>query len=122
MKIENNEMALLQDKLDRAGRKKEAREIKAKLLQELKDSGDYCPCKAACELHGDCFGCVQIHRMHRGHLPLCMWDIVNERIADIATLTEGSFAEYTKEHPGCQDGAPRVQPPAELMEEYGLEY
>ena len=120
MKIENNERALLQDALDRAGRKEEARAIKADLLKELKGSGDYCPCREACELHGDCFGCVQIHRMHRGHLPLCMWDIVNERIADIATLTEGSFAKYVKDHPGCQNGAPREEVPEDLRREYGL--
>jgi hypothetical protein len=70
-------------------------------------NGDYCPCQSDCALHGDCFSCVQIHRGHRGHLPLCMWDMVNERIAELASLTEGSFRKYEKDHPGCMNGKPK---------------
>jgi len=108
MQIENHELALLQDRLEREGKKEEALEVKRRFLRMVRESGDYCPCTAAgCELHGDCFACVQVHRGHRGHLPFCMWDMVNERLAGLAGLTEGSFRKYMEEHPGCCDGRPR---------------
>lgn len=106
MKIENHELALLQDRLDREGKKEEAAAVKQQFLQMIREGGDHCPCKVSCELHGDCFACVQVHRGHRGHLPFCMWDMVNERLAGIASLTEGSFRKYMADHPGCCDGRP----------------
>ena len=65
MKIENHELALLQDRLDREGKKEEAAAVKQQFLQMIREGGDHCPCKVSCELHGDCFACVQVHRGHR---------------------------------------------------------
>ncbi len=113
MEIDRHPLALLQDRLSREGKHEESAKVKQQFLQEVRESGDFCPCKAKCELHGDCFACVQIHRGHRGHLPYCMWDMVNERIADVAGLTEGSFRKYMTDHPGCCDGSPRDVPEAE---------
>ena len=125
MQIDNNDLCLLQDELERAGAPEEEYiAIRDRFIEEVRQSGDYCPCNAKCTLHGDCFACVQVHRGHRGHLPLCMWDIVNERIADIASLTEGSFRKYDKEHPGCMSGAPRGKSNLtreQYYEKYGTE-
>lgn len=44
--------------------------------------------------HGNCFECVTIHRGHRDHLPMCLWDMVNERIAALSHITEGSLHAY----------------------------
>ncbi len=106
MQIDGNRLALLQDEVSRTGSLEESIRIGDQFLKMVKESGDYCPCHADCALHGDCFSCVQVHRGHRGHLPLCMWDMVNERIAGLASLTEGSFRKYDKDHPGCMNGAP----------------
>lgn len=113
MKIEHHELALLQDRLDREGKKEEAAAVKQEFLRQIRENGDFCPCKAKCELHGDCFSCVQVHRGHQGHLPFCMWGMVNDRLAGLANLTEGSFRKYMAEHPGCCDG----RPPAAQTEE-----
>ena len=106
MKIENHELALLQDRLDREGKKEESLAVKQEFLRLVRESGDFCPCKAQCELHGDCFACVQIHRGHREHLPFCMWDMVNERLSALAGLTEGSLRKYMADHPEPCDGRP----------------
>lgn len=94
MQIDNNELALLQDRLDRDGFKEEAYKIKMEFLQQVRDAGDHCPCKEPCPHHGNCFECVTIHRGHRDHLPLCMWDMVNERLAALSHMTEGSLRGY----------------------------
>ncbi len=59
--------------------KDEALKIKLEFLRQVRESGDHCPCKEACRHHGNCFECVTIHRGHRDHLPMCLWDMVNER-------------------------------------------
>ena len=107
MQYDQNELALFQDELMREGKTAEGIEVRQKFIDAVRESGDFCTCKEACMLHGDCFACVQVHRAHRGHLPLCMWDLVNERIVDIASLTEGSFLEYAGKHPACMNGEPR---------------
>ena len=40
------------------------------------------------------FECVTIHRGHRDHLPMCMWDMVNERLHSLSRMTEGTLKEY----------------------------
>ena len=92
MKIDGNELAIRQNELDQQGFKKEAYDMKMEFLRQVRESGDHCPCKEACPHHGNCFECVTIHRGHRDHLPMCMWDMLNERIAALSHLTEGTFA------------------------------
>ena len=81
MKIDGNELAIMQNELDQQGFHEEALKIKMEFLRQVRESGDHCPCKEACRHHGNCFECVTIHRGHRDHLPMCLWDMVNERIA-----------------------------------------
>ena len=104
MKIDGNELAILQNELDQQGFKDEALKIKLEFLRQVRESGDHCPCKEACRHHGNCFECVTIHRGHRDHLPMCLWDMVNERIAALSHITEGSL------HPPTHF-APRPPPP-----------
>ena len=87
MKIDGNELAILQNELDQQGFKDEALKIKLEFLRQVRESGDHCPCKEACRHHGNCFECVTIHRGHRDHLPMCLWDMVNERIAALSHIT-----------------------------------
>ena len=90
MKIDGNELAILQDRLDREGKKKEAWEIKQEFLRQVREAGDHCPCPEACPHHE----CVTVHRGHRDHLPMCMWDMVNERLAALSHMTEGTLRAY----------------------------
>ena len=92
MKIDGNELAILQNDLDREGKKEEALKIKLEFLRQVREAGDHCPCKEACRHHGNCFECVTIHRGHRDHLPMCLWDMVNERLAALSHMTEGTRA------------------------------
>ena len=94
MKIDGNELAILQDRLDREGKKQEAWKVKQEFLQQVREAGDHCPCPEACPHHGNCFECVTIHRGHRDHLPMCVWDMVNERVAALSHMTEGSLRAY----------------------------
>ena len=55
MKIDGNELAILQNDLDREGKKEEALKIKLEFLRQVRESGDHCPCKEACRHHGNCF-------------------------------------------------------------------
>lgn len=91
MKIDGNELAILQNDLDRQGDHAQAEQVKLDFLQQVRDAGDHCPCKQACRHHGNCFECVTLHRGHRDHLPLCMWDMVNERLAALSHMTEDSL-------------------------------
>ena len=91
MKIDGNELAILQNELDQQGFKDEALKIKLEFLRQVRESGDHCPCKEACRHHGNCFECVTIHRGHRAHLPMCLWDMVNERLAALSHMTEGTL-------------------------------
>lgn len=96
MKIDGNELAILQNDLDRRGQKQEAWKIKQEFLKQVRESGDHCPCQEKCPHHGNCFECVTLHRGHRDHLPMCMWDMLNERIAALSHMTEGTLYEYEK--------------------------
>ena len=94
MKIDGNELAILQDKLYQQGRDEEGWKIKQEFLKQVRESGDHCPCQQACPHHGNCFECVTIHRGHRDHLPMCMWDMVNERLHKLSLMTECTLKEY----------------------------
>ena len=94
--IDNNELALKQQELDSQGLKEEARKMRTEFLKQIKESGiDHCPCKEACVHHGNCYECVMIHRGHRDHLPLCLWDMVNEKMYGLSRMTEGSLNDYS---------------------------
>ena len=43
MKIDGNELAILQNDLDREGKKEEALKIKLEFLRQVRESGDYPP-------------------------------------------------------------------------------
>ena len=45
MKIDGNELAILQNDLDRRGQKQEAWKIKQEFLKQVRESGDHCPCQ-----------------------------------------------------------------------------
>ena len=71
----------------------QARKVGCFLMEAEKT--DYCSCpNKKCPIHGNCFYCVQIHRGHGGHLPYCMFEMVNERLAGLASLTEGTLKSY----------------------------
>lgn len=99
MQIDGNELAIRQNDLDRAGHRKEAMELKQEFLKQVREGDDYCPCREKCPHHANCFECVTLHRGHRDHLPMCMWDMLNERIHQLSLLTEGSLKEYEEKHP-----------------------
>ena len=103
MKIDGNELAILQNDLDRRGLKQEAWKVKQEFLKQVRESGDHCPCQGKCPHHGNCFECVTLHRWHRDHLPMCMWDMLNERIAALSHMTEGTLYEYEKKQAACTD-------------------
>ena len=65
MKIDGNELATLQNDLDRRGQKQEAWKVKQEFLKQVRESGDHCPCQEKCPYHGKCFECVTLHRGHR---------------------------------------------------------
>ena len=92
MKIDGNELAILQNDLDRRGQKQEAWKIKQEFLKQVRESGDHCPCQEKCPHHGNCFECVTLHRGHRDHLPMCMWDMLNERIAALSRIARAAPA------------------------------
>jgi hypothetical protein len=102
IQIDGNELCKKELRMARAGQAKEGEKYKLEFLRQLKESGmDHCPCQEACRHHGNCYECVQVHRGHRDHLPLCMWDMINEKLHGLALLTEGSYLDYAKK---AEDG------------------
>ena len=87
MIIDGNELAILQDRLEKEGRHQEAWDVKQEFLRP-----------ESCPHHGNCFECVTLHRGHRDHLPMCMWDMVNERLYLLSHMTEGTLQRYEKAH------------------------
>ena len=76
------------------GEKEEWLRTQDEFLKQLEQSvEDHCPCQAACKLHGDCKKCVSVHRAHRDHLPVCLHNMVNERLAKVSGLTEHSLVK-----------------------------
>ena len=53
MKIDGNELAILQNDLDRRGQKQEAWKVKQEFLKQVRESGDHCPCQEKCPHHGN---------------------------------------------------------------------
>ena len=47
MKIDGNELAILQNDLDRRGQKQEAWKVKQEFLKQVRESGDHCPCQGS---------------------------------------------------------------------------
>lgn len=94
MQIDGNELAIRQNRLEQEGHRKEAAQLKKEFLKQVRESGDHCPCQEKCPHHGNCFECVTLHRGHRDHLPMCMWDMVNERLYALSRLTEGTLQDY----------------------------
>ncbi len=85
--LEKREFALA-----REGKHEESLKIKLEFLAKVKESGiDHCPCKEKCIHHGNCYECVIIHRGHRDHLPMCFFDMINERLLPLSNLTEGTL-------------------------------
>lgn len=58
------------------------------LKEEIGLGKDHCPCTANCNLHANCLICVQVHRAHGNHLPVCLQPMVNKRIEAFLELTE----------------------------------
>ena len=98
MIIDGNELAILQDRLEKEGRHQEAWDVKQAFVRQVRASGDHCPCPESCPHHGNCFECVTLHRGHRDHLPMCMWDMVNERLHLLSHMTEGTLRRYEETH------------------------
>ena len=94
MQIDGNQLAIRQNQLDQEGLHQEAMQLKKEFLRQVRESGDHCPCKEKCPHHGNCFECVTLLRGHRDHLPMCMWDMVNERLYLLSRLTEGTLQNY----------------------------
>lgn len=94
MKIDGNELAIRQNELEGAGHHTEALAAKDEFLKQVRAGGDHCPCRQNCPHHGNCFECVTLHRGHRDHLPMCLWDMVNEQLHGLSRLTEGTLGEY----------------------------
>ena len=103
MKIDGNELAIRQDQLEKEGRHQESWVVKQEFLRQVREAGDHCPCQEACPHHGNCFECVTLHRGHRDHLPMCMWDMVNERLHQLSRLTEGTLQSYEENLKGPND-------------------
>ena len=97
MKIDGNELAIEQTSWT-GGPPCGSHGHQAGFLKQVRESGDHCPCKQACPHHGNCFECVTLHRGHRDHLPMCMWDMVNERLHKLSRLTEGTLRSYEEAH------------------------
>ncbi|MGI6176416.1 MAG: LPS biosynthesis protein [Christensenellales bacterium] len=91
--IDNSDIAKEEIRLSREGKPKEAWEAKMKFFEEAKKLEDHCSCPEDCPHHGNCYECVIVHRGHRDHLPYCMWDMLNERIASLSLMTEHSVKE-----------------------------
>jgi hypothetical protein len=60
--------------------------IRAKLETDLCRE---CSCpKTNCEWHGDCYTCVRQHRINGDHVPNCLQNILDEKVAAIAQVAE----------------------------------
>ena len=67
-------------------------EVIAEVHKAVEAGETHCNCpNTPCRLHGNCMDCVIVHRGHRDHLPYCMQDMVNERLAALSALTESKI-------------------------------
>ncbi|MDR3588385.1 MAG: hypothetical protein P4N41_01835 [Negativicutes bacterium] len=48
-----------------------------------------CTCsQTLCEWHGRCRECVALHRYYQDHVPACLHSFINDKISQIAGITE----------------------------------
>jgi hypothetical protein len=47
-----------------------------------------CPCSELCEWHGRCRECVALHRYHKDHVPACLQEFINEKLAAVVGIGE----------------------------------
>lgn len=64
--------------------------------EEVRSGKDYCPCRADCSIHGNCFVCVQVHRGHGNHLPFCMQKMLNVKLAALSGLSEHTITDEVR--------------------------
>ncbi len=89
MAVDNHPKECRAMKLFKQGKSKEAGTLQDEFVEEIMSSGeDLCSCPGACKFHGKCVECVAIHRGHGDHLPHCFYDMVNERLDAVSSLTE----------------------------------
>lgn len=83
------------------GEQEQGERLQGEFLEQVKEfrkaHGDHCNCPAQCDIHGNCFLCVQVHRGHADHLPYCMHAMVNEKLAALSGLTEHSIVKEVKQ-------------------------
>ena len=89
MSVDNTPTEIQALEVLRQGDKKTFHELQDRFLaEELASGQDYCSCKAPCKFHGKCRECVMIHRGHGDHLPVCLHNLLNEKLATVARLSE----------------------------------
>ena len=100
MKIDFNELECKAMEAFNAGNGEEGQRLQGQFLEQVKESikngEDYCPCKAECSIHGNCFKCVQVHRGHGSHLPFCMQLMLNKKLEALSSLTEHTITDIVK--------------------------
>lgn len=99
--IDNNEMEIAAMDAFSEGDTEKGERLQKKFIDQFKEmianGEDYCPCKAPCNIHGNCRLCVAIHRAHADHLPACMRNMVNKKIAEFCKLTENTIKNELSE-------------------------
>ena len=101
MTIDCNEKELQAMAEMHKGNREEGARLQEEFITEFRNEykdKDHCPCQEKCPHHGNCFECVTLHRGHRDHLPMCLWDMVNERICALSHITEHTIREYEDRH------------------------
>ena len=95
MKIDGNQKELDAMKQFHLGNRKEGLRLQEEFASEFREAykdKDHCPCKKACQYHGNCKECVAIHRAHQEHVPNCMRELINKKLKALSELTEHSLA------------------------------
>ena len=92
MQIDDNPMEIEAMAMFKRGEGREVSKLQDEFLKAVKDSGvDHCTCPGGCKFHGDCVQCVIIHRGHGDHVPHCMREMINRKVASLAALAEHSY-------------------------------
>jgi hypothetical protein len=98
MQIDGNPKAIKLEQAYKRGDRDLGRKLQDEFIEELREAlktQDHCSCtNQSCSLHGHCVECVAMHRAHKGHLPNCFKDMVNERLAVLSELTEHSVSHF----------------------------
>lgn len=94
-KLDNNEVEIAAMKAFSEGNMEKGTKLQEEFINRfnemIENRKDYCPCKAPCNIHGNCRLCVAIHRAHGDHLPACMRNMVNKRLVELCKLTENTI-------------------------------